>query len=137
MLLLLIFGCDPFKEDACGGGAAQSMVPQDIVPDFTITDAVLPNQPIDDYLSGTGNVTIETWDCIDGAWWNGTEAQKIVQVWSDSAGCGYYDTIEVFTYECGALEGPDLIYRDLDGDGLRPVDGDCDDTKPEVLACDE
>ena len=137
MLFLIVLGCEPLKEDSCGGGEAESTVSEQTPPDFQIVDAVSPNQSIDDYLTGTGNVTIEAWDCLDIAWWNGSGPQKVVQVWSDTAGCGYYDTVDVFTYECDSLQGPDLLYRDLDGDGLRPVDGDCDDSNPDILDCAE
>ena len=134
--MLLLFSCEQEKEP-CSGTPAVSLVLGDIAPDFSISDAVYPGMDVEPYFAGNGTVTIEAWDCVDLAWWTDVGEQKVVQVWSDSASCGYYDTVTLFVYPCGSIQGDDLLYRDLDEDGVRPIDGDCDDTNPEVGICDD
>ena len=115
--------------------AATSMVFDSVEPDFKMVDAVYPGEPNDDYLLGDGDITIESWDCIDLAWWVPIEESKVVQVWSERNSCGDYTKVELFTFDCNSLEGPDSLYRDYDADGLMAIEGDCDDQDSSVGGC--
>ena len=135
ILFLAFFACEELKLDC--SEQQQSLVQTDLAADFRVENAVYPGDSVEDYLNGIGSVMIESWDCVDLAWWTGVDEQKVVQVWSARNTCDGYDTVELFVYDCDAVEGPDIPYRDLDGDGLRPIDGDCDDLDADIGFCDE
>ena len=85
---------------------------------------------------------IQVWDCLDLTWWTPAEPRKVVQIWADETECQLFERSVVELYDCDSHDGVDDLYRDIDGDGFYPSEGDCNDVNdrvsPEsVEICDE
>lgn len=84
-----------------------------------------------------GKYFVQSWDCVDLAWWSPAGPNKVVQVFVDQTTCEHYESVYVEYHPCDSHEGFDAPLRDYDGDGLSGWAGDCDDEDPEVQACEQ
>ena len=85
---------------------------------------------------------IQAWDCLDLSWWNPSSPRKVVQVWADETECHLFERSIIELYDCDSHDGIDDLYRDQDGDGVYPSEGDCNDADDAVFpdsseVCDE
>ncbi len=120
-------------QDCAGEQEPVALLELPVAPDFAIEipERPRPDGPGEPWEDG-GKVFLEVWDCIDLAWWTGVAPQKVLQVWRDDDQCELYDAVWIEYYDCGDLGTPEIPYRDRDGDGLAPFQGDCDDDDPAV-----
>jgi hypothetical protein len=80
----------------------------------------------------SGLVRVQVWDCIDGSWWTDVGPQKVIQAFVDDTECLYEEAVVLETAPCDSEDTPDLLHRDLDGDGVTAAQGDPDDRDPSV-----
>ena len=123
--ILALLGCGVERWDPTAACPPYAAAP-DAVPDF---ETVLPEENLlnETWWTGEGQV-LRAWDCLDPiAWWSGAEPAKLVLVMEYSSLCG--TDIPVYREEaaCGDENTLDTLFRDVDGDGVSAVDGDCDD----------
>ncbi len=126
--ILALMGCRVDGWDPTAACPPYGAAP-DAVADF---ETVLPvENPVNaTWWTGDGQV-LRAWDCLDPiAWWAGAEPAKLVLVMEYSSLCG--TDIPVYREEapCGDETTLDTLFRDVDGDGVSAVDGDCDDHDP-------
>lgn len=132
---LALAGCHTgFDEwaDCRGQWEPEALLDISLAPDFTVE---LPERPAGDWgepWEDGGKVFLEVWDCVDLAWWTGVQPQKVLQIWRDDDQCELYDRVWIEYYDCHDLDTPESPYRDRDGDGRAPFQGDCDDADPAV-----
>ncbi len=131
--LLTVAACGPVASD---GGLAVDDRLYDYACSLEYGGTVLQTSTPTDFeievVDGAGwdgLTRIESWDCIDPSWWTATDPRKVVQIYAQGD-CGTFVLVEVEHLPCDDVTGPDAPYRDFDGDGLSPEEGDCDDDDP-------
>lgn len=98
------------------------------LPDWEGTIEATPDAPFLGLTSGT--IEVQVWDCVDMSWVADVPEQKVIQAFVDDNDCFYAEAVVLETAPCGSTDTDDIPYRDMDGDGFSPAEGDPDDTDP-------